>query len=117
MKSNSKSFIYGLDKYINQVNEQGLKGITDYFSMDLELYQYFVKTMVKSVVITKTDIANNTSLNEIIKPVHHNRITRVDVNTLFDSITFYTVHAFSMYSYQCLNGKLIKFDHIKEVCQ
>lgn len=116
-KSNNNTFINSLDKYINQINKQGLKGVTDYFDMDLELYQYLIKTIVKSVIITNVSVSDNTLLTDQIKSLHHNRLTRININTLFDTNIFYTVTGFNQYSYQLINERLHKVDIIKEVSQ
>ena len=85
--------------------------------VDADLYSYYCKSMIKSIVISNVLVNDNINLTTTIPDKHHQRLVKVSVTTLFNDYNFYTVNAFKKYTYEVLDNKLIKMDLIEVIKQ
>lgn len=85
---------------------------TTLMTMDVELYKYFIGTILNSVIVSKVnsnefDDVDYSIWFEDVMEKHADRLTKIEVNTLFKTYTFYTVRGFNQYTYE----KQIEWDN------
>ena len=68
-----------------------------------------IKTFIQSVTIHKAELTDNAELSKVIQPKQYNRLTKVEVQTIFKkTYTFYTVKAYPNNNSYQQQGKGLK---------
>ena len=73
--------------------------------------------MIKSIIISTIDVNDNFNLTTTIPIIHHQRLVKASITTLFNTYIYYTVNAFSKYTYEVLDNELIQMNLIEVVRQ
>ncbi|MBN1791650.1 MAG: recombinase family protein [Bacteroidales bacterium] len=116
-QSSTSDAMLNVEQFVDQINTYGVKSLTERYDMGIELYKRLIKTFILSVEIKKSSISDHANLEKLIPKIHHERITRIVITTLFNKYDFYTVTGFNGHSYQLLNNKLHKMTLVQEINQ
>lgn len=97
--------------------KDNIEASDDFLLLDVNTYRYYVKNIIKSVIIKKSSFNECELLTHKIKPIHSQKLVKITVNTLLDSYTYYTVSGFNQYTFELFEKRLNEIEIIKEVCQ
>ena len=116
INNNSKDVKY-YSTLKNNLKSMGIEATDNSLLVDVDLYRYYCKSMIKLIIISNTDVNDNINLTTIIPNIHHQRLVKVSITTLLNTYIFYTVNAFSNYTFEVLENELNKLDLIDLVKQ
>jgi len=113
-KSDTNNYFENL---ITKLKKDGIEATDPKLLVDLELYRYYTKNLIKGIVIQKCDINDTAQLKSKIAEKHKNRITKIIIKTIFSEYFFYTVTGFYKLSFEFIDNELVQTELIPLVCQ
>ena len=116
INNNSKDIKYFRTLKSN-LKSKGIEASDNSLLVDVDLYRYYCKSMIKSIIISTIDVNDNFNLTTTIPIIHHQRLVKASITTLFNTYIYYTVNAFSKYTYEVLDNELIQMNLIEVVRQ
>ncbi len=101
----------------NNLKSKNIEASANHLLVDLDLYKYYCKTLLKSITINSIDVNDNQNLFTTIPSAHHQRLIKVTISTMFNKYFYYTVSGFPMYAYEVTDNYLTKIDKVEVVLQ